>query len=276
MGSIGSGELFIIAVVALMALDPKSAGRWWAKFRNLQRKLMDVREGFEREVRESISEEEPPRRETAQTRLRRWSADRVASLGQQEIDEAPEKILSRLRNWESYRQATAVAAFWPLSGEIPLEPVLRAIQADGKTVWLPWLGETEGSMDMAPVQDLESDLVAGKWNLREPREELRQARLPEGALVLVPGSVFDLHGARIGKGGGYYDRWLALRPDVVVVGTCWDAQVHPGRLPSADHDIPMGHLLTENRLVTFRSAVVEPPLSGTGDAAMKPLEDTHA
>jgi len=276
MDSIGSGELFVILVVALLALDPKTAGRWWSKFRRMQRRLLDVREDFEREVRASVEAEEPPRRETAQTRLRRWATDRVASLGQLEIDEAPQKLLDRLRNWDGYRNATSIAAFWPLTGEIPLEPVLRAFQADGKQLWLPWLGEAEGSMDMAPVTDLETDLAVGKWNLREPKDELRGSRLPDGALVLVPGSVFDLHGARIGKGGGFYDRWLALRPDVVAVGACWDAQVHPGRLPVSDHDIPMHHLLTENRLVTFRSAELAPPPSGTGEAAANPTEETHA
>jgi len=275
MESIGSGEIFLIAVVALLALDPKTAGRWFAKFRRMQRRLLDVRENLEREVRSSI-EEEPPRRESAQTRLRQWAANRVSSLGQTEIDNAPGNLISRLRNWDAYKEAKDLAAFWPLETELPLEPVLRAILEDGKVLWLPWLKEGVGLMDFAPIKDLEADLVTGKWNLREPRPELRPARLPDGALMLVPGSVFDLHGDRIGKGGGFYDRWLALRPDVVTVGTCWDAQVHPGRLPAAEHDIPMKHLLTENRLVTFRSAEIAATPTEGGVSSTNSTEDTHA
>jgi len=254
MDSVGSGELFVILVVALLALDPKTAGRWWTKLRALQKRMFELRDDLAREVGAELHEPEAPPRANAQVRLRRWAAERVAALPPSRHEEAPQALVRRLRAWELYRDAKAVAAFWPLAGELPLETALQAVLDDGKELWLPWLGTTRGSMDMARVADLEKNLVPGKWGLREPGEGLRTGRLPEGALVLVPGSVFDLHGGRIGKGGGFYDRWLALRPDVIAVGACWDAQVHPGRLPMAAHDIKMHHLVTELRLVPFPRA----------------------
>lgn len=260
MGSVGSGELLVILVVALLALDPRTAGRWWRKLQALRRKLLDLRADLEREVgdaagiADSPDASTQPERPDVRTRLRLWASERVDVLPPERLEEAPEALRKRLLAWDLYRDAKAVAAFWPLAGELPLESVLQGVLDDGKELWLPWLGQERGQMDMARVENLERDLVAGRWNLREPRETLRNGRLPEGALVLVPGSVFDLHGGRIGKGGGFYDRWLALRPDVVAVGACWDAQVHPGRLPMAAHDIAMQHLLTELRLVPFRRA----------------------
>lgn len=275
MDSIGSGELLVILVVGLLAIDPRTAGRWWAKLRRVQRRLMDVRDDFEREVRATV-ETEPVRRESVQSRLRGWARERVMALGQTEWDKAPEQLRERLRALPAYQQATDVAAFWPLAFEIPLRPVLEQILSDGKRLWLPWMDGEPGFMEMAPVSDLAADLVEGPFRTRQPRPELRQGRFPERGLVLVPGEVFDLHGARIGKGGGYYDRWLALQPAAVKVGVAWDAQVHPGRLPQSAHDQPMNLLLTEVRLVNFAPAQTTPPPVQVEASSENPGEESNA
>lgn len=274
MDSIGSGEILIILVVGLLAIDPKTAGRWWTKLRKIQRRLMDVREDFEREVRATV-ETEPARRESVQSRLRSWSRERVMALGQSEWDQAPGQILSRLRALEEYRSASDVAAFWPLAFEVPLRPALEGILADGKRLWMPWLDAEPGHMEMAPVRDLETDLVEGRFRTREPKSELRKDRFPETGLVLVPGEVFDLHGARIGKGGGYYDRWLVLRPLARKVGIAWDAQVHPGKLPQSAHDQQMNVLLTEVRLVNFAPLGAIPPVVVGGSPTIS-VEESNA
>ena len=105
--------------------------------------------------------------------------------------------------------------------------------------------------------------------------ELRTARFPENGLVLVPGEVFDLHGARIGKGGGYYDRWLALKPRVIKVALAWDAQVHPGKLPQSAHDQQMNVLLTEVRLVNFRPTQAVPSVQAATATAIS-VEESNA
>lgn len=276
MDSIGSGELLVILVVGLLAIDPRTAGRWWAKFRKFQRRLMDVRDDFEREVRATVEESAPPHvSESVQSRLRTWSRERVMALGQSEWDAAGERILQRLRETPEYRKACDVAAFWPLALEVPIRPVLEAILADGKTLWLPWLSAQPGEMQMARVGNLDSDLLEGRFRTREPRPELRNSVFPENGLVLVPGEVFDLHGARIGKGGGYYDRWLALKPMAKRMAVAWDAQVHAGKLPQSAHDMQMNVLVTENRLVNFAAAQPAPSFQGNA-ASANSAEESNA
>jgi 5-formyltetrahydrofolate cyclo-ligase len=260
--------------VGLLAIDPRTAGRWWTKLRKIQRRLLDVREDFEREVRATV-ETEPVRRESVQSRLRSWSRERVMALGQTEWDQAPGQILSRLRSLDDYRSATDVAAFWPLAFEVPLRPALEGILADGKKLWMPWIDAEPGQMEMARVHDLETDLVEGRFRTREPKPELRKERFPDTGLALVPGEVFDLHGARIGKGGGYYDRWLALKPLVKKVGVAWDAQVHPGKLPQSAHDQQMNLLLTEVRLVNFAPLGAIPPVV-VEDSPTVSVEESNA
>lgn len=250
MDSIGSGEILVIALVALLALDPRQAGRWWGKFRHFQRRLLDLREGFEREVQGvAAAVVDKPPEETAQSRLRDWARQRMAQSPQH--PQAGEALLARLRETEVYRQARDVALFWSIRQEIPTLEILEGVLADGKRLWLPWMDAEPGIMDMAPVADLGTDLVPGPWGTREPAPAHRGAWFPAEGLVVVPGEVFDTYGGRIGKGQGYYDRWLALNPKPQRMGLCWDEQVHPGRLPQAEHDQPMGHLLTPERTLHF-------------------------
>lgn len=246
MDSIGSGEVLVIALVALLAIDPKTAGRWWGRLRGVAGRLQEARAALEREMRATV-DDEPAR--SPQARLRSWARGRVGELGQTEFDQAPDRLLERLRAWEAYRECGHVAAFHSMGLEVPTPLVLRGILADGKCLWLPRTLPERGRMEMVRVQDPSVELVRGRWGLLEPTGPSEPP--PAGMLVLVPGEVFDLHGGRIGKGGGYYDRWLAEHPGSIAVGTAWDRQVHPGRLPQTGTDHPVGHLLTPERFVHF-------------------------
>ena len=69
---------------------------------------------------------------------------------------------------------------------------------------------------------------------------------------MVPGTGFDLRGARMGQGKGYYDRLLAnARPDAPLVGVAFDCQVFD-EIPVATHDVFMDAVLTESRLIRGR------------------------
>lgn len=67
----------------------------------------------------------------------------------------------------------------------------------------------------------------------------------EPDLILCPLLAFDASGARLGQGGGYYDRTLAaVRPEVARVGLAWSAQ-EIDRLPVEPHDARLDGVLTE-------------------------------
>lgn len=266
MDSIGSGEILVVAIVALLAIDPKTAGRWWRRLRELRGRVQEARELLQREIGASM---EPV--ETPQQRLRQWARRRVEELGQTDFEQAPARMLALLRGWDGYRDAADVAAFWSIRSEVPTRALLDGILADGKRLWLPRVAAGPGAMDMVPVSDPERDLRPGRWGLREPMGD--PPSVPESILVLVPGEVFDLHGARIGKGGGYYDRWLAAHPASIAVGTAWDRQIHPGRLPQSSTDRRVSYLLTPERFVNF---ALENDRTGRGWGPEATSEETNA
>ena len=81
----------------------------------------------------------------------------------------------------------------------------------------------------------------GKFGIREP-EGTQLAPPPD--LVLVPGLAFSAAGARLGRGGGFYDRWLARHPGAITVGLCFACQIVE-HLPGESHDLQVQAVLTE-------------------------------
>ncbi len=66
----------------------------------------------------------------------------------------------------------------------------------------------------------------------------------ERAVVMVPGLAFDRHGGRLGRGKGYYDRFLSLHPQLMKIATCWNFQL-VDRVVQDSHDIAMDVICTE-------------------------------
>ena len=64
-------------------------------------------------------------------------------------------------------------------------------------------------------------------------------------LVIVPGLAFTADGARLGQGGGWYDRFLsAVRSDCTTIGVCFSEQVVDA-LPVEPHDVAVDHVVTD-------------------------------
>jgi 5-formyltetrahydrofolate cyclo-ligase len=157
-----------------------------------------------------------------QSRLRRRSAD----ARRQESEE--------VRAWLRPRVAEGgVAAFFPLATEVDLVPLLEELAREGRLA-LPRV-EASG-LSLRRVGDL-GELVAGPLGLREPPASAPPVALSGLAVVLVPGLAFTAAGARLGRGGGYYDRMLAGLPgNVRTIGVGFADQL-VDELPMERHDV---------------------------------------
>ncbi len=97
------------------------------------------------------------------------------------------------------------------------------------------------------------ELEPGCMGIPEPKKSLRQesGRIvdPQNIeLVLVPGLAFDASGNRLGRGAGYYDRFLArLRPSTVLIGLAFECQVFES-VPVEPHDRPVDFVVTERTI----------------------------
>jgi|SRR2546421_3845777 5-formyltetrahydrofolate cyclo-ligase len=158
------------------------------------------------------------------------------------------------------RPAT-VCAYWPVGAEPGSPELLDALVRRGCRVLLP-LVTLRGPLDWADYTGA-SALRAGPLGLREPAgPSLGAAVIATAALVLVPALAVDWYGARLGRGGGHYDRTLPLAsPGIPLVAVVRDDEVLAS-VPVQPHDVPVTAALTPGRglftLRTDRAAQIMP------------------
>jgi 5-formyltetrahydrofolate cyclo-ligase len=163
-----------------------------------------------------------------------------------------------------FKEAKAVSFYVtkPGSGEVETEQMIKASIRMGKRVLLPIVEKTAKRLVLSELRDFDAELAPGAFNVPEPKSGYRRP-MParECDLIIVPGVVFDMHGYRLGFGGGYYDRLLreisSPKLGIPFVGLAYELQV-VDKLPHTRHDVAVHILVTEKRLLRFRAAMQHP------------------
>ena len=165
---------------------------------------------------------------------------------------ASETICSFIRDSQPWQSAASVLLFVPLKDEPDVWPLVEEALAVGRQVALPRFDPIRQAYAACFVRDLEADLLPGKFGIAEPAPGLPAVSAPVVDLVLSPGLAFDVHGHRLGRGKGYYDRLLS---DVrgCRCGVTFEFQVAPD-LPAEPHDVRMDCLVTEAQWREFVTA----------------------
>lgn len=140
-------------------------------------------------------------------------------------------------------------------GEPNFMPYLSELQDRGFICCFPAF--REGKMGFyAPAN--ESDYIAGTFGIREPG--LRAARFDceQIDVMLVPCVAFDRTGARLGRGKGFYDRYLSLvapgqRPITIASG--YDFQC-VDQVPTQPGDVPMDVCVTPGTITVIRPDLI--------------------
>ena len=149
--------------------------------------------------------------------------------------QASQEILSHLV--PVLEGASCVLSFASLPDEIDLSLVNTWLLQRG-ALCLP---KVEGKNLVAyRIVDLKKDLASGYAGILEPRSHLVEVPLDQLEAVLVPGLAFDGDRQRLGRGGGYYDRFLArLSPLIATYGVGFTEQRVAGALGCEEHDQPL-------------------------------------
>lgn len=174
----------------------------------------------------------------------------IARIGPAEHAAWSALVRDRLEAIEAVRTARVVMGFWALGREPDVLPLLAALLGRGAVVALPRVDWEGHSMLGAAVGDLSRDVVRSRHGVVMPSEACAPVDPGEIDVVLVPGLAFDEQRWRIGRGGGYYDRFLAdpsLR--AARLGVCFEAQI-AGDLPREPHDARVDAVVTERRTIS--------------------------
>ena len=153
-----------------------------------------------------------------------------------------------------FAAARSVMLFLSMPHEIETSPLaLRCWQA-GKTVVVPKVSWDQRRMLPVEISSLTSGISTTHPGVREPTAG---KPMPVGMidLVVVPGIGFTPSGHRIGRGMGFYDRFLAQEEFVgVSCGLGFEEQVLE-QIPILDHDVPLSMLVTDQGVRRFASII---------------------
>lgn len=147
-----------------------------------------------------------------------------------------EVIMKKLECHPVFQQAHRVMLYASLPDEVQTLAFLEAWKARKQIILPTVVGD-----DIIPVElTADSQMVEGDFHILEPENHPYSGPLD---LIVVPGMAFDKAGHRLGRGRGYYDRFLIKYPDTRTIGICFDFQFLES-IPTEPHDRVVDEVLT--------------------------------
>ena len=180
---------------------------------------------------------------------RKLARRRLADFPEEYIAASNSGIKEAVTSLPEYAGAKQVFAYYSVGREVDTHEIIADALRQGKTVALP-IVYGDGIMEYAVIENMENGLVGGQLSIPEPSQDAPRIKPQEGDFLLVPALRFDERGYRLGQGGGYYDRLLAVCP-AFSVGLCREKMIVED-LPLEDHDMSTMCLVTENNTTRLR------------------------
>ncbi len=183
--------------------------------------------------------------------LRREIRNRLARLSASQKETRAAAITGILTRTSWWREASVVLAFLSMPDEMDTGPLIRAAMEAGKQVGVPRIAGEE--LVFHRLGGSAARLNAGPYGIPEPAPDLpvisAESIRGRRVLVVTPGLAFDAGLNRLGRGKGFYDRFLGrLRGSggggVRAVGVCFSEQLVE-QVPVDGHDQPLDGLVTE-------------------------------
>lgn len=165
--------------------------------------------------------------------LRREVRARLAVLDADEKRLRSQYICDEVKKHLAVSGARVVALFSPLGYEPDIWPLVESL-ASTVSVVLP---RVEGDVMNFYVYD-RNCMAVGSFGINEPQSGVKVEACEIDAVV-VPGLAFTVDGARMGRGKGFYDKYLSQSDfSALKIGVCYHEQIIP-HIPTEPHDVPM-------------------------------------
>lgn len=154
----------------------------------------------------------------------------------EQLLEQSERILAKLEKHPDFVKAKRVMLYNALPDEVQTLAFLEKWHLEKQIILPTVIGD-----DIIPVEyGKNTTFAVGDFNILEPQNEPYQGDFD---LIVVPGVAFDKNGNRIGRGRGYYDRFLSQHLNVKRIGICFDFQLVK-EVPTEPLDIRMDEVIT--------------------------------
>ena len=169
--------------------------------------------------------------------------------------EKSEQIINSLVALPAAQQALTLFIYVNFRSEVQTTPFIQHCLSAGKTVTVPVTRVAEKKLQAIQITNVDKDLQPGYCGIPEPLPLLQQTMESDPGsidMVILPGSVFDRQGGRLGYGGGYYDRFLVYAaPEAIRIAVAYESQLVDS-IELQPHDQLMDWIITEKKIYSCK------------------------
>jgi 5-formyltetrahydrofolate cyclo-ligase len=181
------------------------------------------------------------RKQREKSRMRELLSQKRRMLTVEMVRESSDQVVALIEQLPAFQAAQTVLIYYPTRNEIDVLSLIKKYKRT-KTFLFPVVKGR--SMDACPYEGNEK-MHRGKYNIPEPTTAPYTGKID---LTIVPGLAFDAKGNRLGRGGGYYDRFIKKLTHAVLVGVGYDFQL-VDEVPAARHDQHVHRIILPSKTI---------------------------
>lgn len=172
--------------------------------------------------------------------LRKNIRERKRQFTSKMLGELSLMLINKLLENDKIKEANTILMYYSMPDEVDTHQVVDTLVALGKKVLLPVVINGE-ELEIREYKD-KNDLKEGiAYHIMEPIGE-KYNDYKNIDVAVVPGMSFDDNGNRLGRGKGYYDRFLKQIPQAYKIGICFNFQKVKA-VPTEETDIKMDEVI---------------------------------
>ena len=196
---------------------------------------------FETNIRDLLKKLPSRQMHREKQQVRELLIQKRRMLSADERKELSESILSQLERMTIFQEAKTILLYYPKNNEVDVLPLFKRYKRE-KTLLLPVTHRRE--MAAHPFEGNDK-MHRGKVGIPEPTTPPYKGEID---VIIVPAVAFDKTGNRLGRGGGYYDRFLKKQPHAVLIGVGYDFQL-VDEVPVRKHDQKVHRIILPSQTI---------------------------
>ena len=196
---------------------------------------------FESNIRDLLKYLPSRRLRRAKQQMRELIVQKRRILSAEDRREQSAAILEQLEQMQCFREAKTVLLYYPINNEVDVLPLFKKYKHT-KTLLLPVSHRRE--MTVSPYEGNDK-MHRGKFHIPEPTTPAYEGEID---LIVVPAVAFDKTGLRLGRGGGYYDKFLKKHVRAMLIGVGYDFQL-VDQVPAERHDQKVHRIILPSQTI---------------------------
>ena len=162
-------------------------------------------------------------------------------LSEVEKQKEADTVFSSIEQLQEFKTAKTILLYWSTSDELPTQSSIEKWSIE-KDIFLPSVASNELN-----IKEFTSTLKMKSGNLGIWEPDTLQNYTGNIDLIIVPGVAFDFNKNRLGRGKGFYDRFL-LKTNALKIGVGFNFQLM-SVIPTNENDIRMDKVFTSSKII---------------------------